>query len=364
VLFLTEIAPGGRSEVAASLDRFQLRGDETGRIVSRVAVDDAGEDFTMVHSFAYPRRKKTMRLSLSIREQWHDWEMPNPLYGSTFPEWSAEPFPQTKKDGDFAFTATGWIDSVHGWTLDGKATYRGRAVDHEFYVNETADATGNVSVPELMPDGERAWKIEAIVRMGDNEPITPDRLVEFGDAVVPGDGEHVILPVPPQMLDGQQTFIALVGKGRFAFRNGVYSSADLPEVKPKLDYPYFLHSVDTDGWVVRGEVLEPTFVMLEISDRKGPKFASESLQLSCFFQDGKRQLNNDVGRSIRGGRPTKLSRSKLRVSSGTPVRIRSVRPEGFRWELIVPPISAAERERAREKRKHSPAAGSAPGNGD
>ena len=344
VLFLTEKPPASSSEHPAVLDNFQRRFNNNNVPISQVGVDRSNEDHTMVLNFNYPRREKTMRLNLSIHGQWIEWELPNPLYGSSFPVWDVQPFPLTVKEGDLEFTATGWTTTVQGWILAGAARYKGKAADHVIYGVEATDATGNHGYPGFLPPGEPAWKVNFTMRAGDREPLSPERLVDFGKARVPADGEHVILEVPPRMMEGQTMFVALVGRGTFAFRNGTYAASELPEATPNLKRVMATARVDENGWRVRGEAPEPGFIMFELANGTAT-FQSDSLSLRCAAGNVQKSLSDSVSRSTSSKGPsTQLRRSLLTgFPVGTEVSIRSVRSETFKMELVVPPPSPAER---------------------
>ena len=364
VLFLTDKHRGIlQPEMPAELDDKQVRRDANGRVISQVVVDDTSSNhYTLVHSFIYPRREKTMRLNLSIDGQWHEWELPNPLYGSSFPKWNAQPFPVTKKEGDFEFTATGWTFGKSGWNLAGEAKFRGKPVPHQIVLNKVTDATGNDGDPALMPVDEPSWKAATSIIFGSEEPLAPDRLVDFGDMRVPEDGENLILPTPPAMKQGQQTFVLLLGKGPFAFRDGFYSKQDEPVRDPSLRSSYLEHRLEGGGWVVRGEMLTPAFVLFEVANKRTPAFVSDGLELRFSSMDLERKPQGDNS-EVNEGTPLSTKMQWVGIRSfpiGTPIRVRGVRPEKFGWEMLVPSPSAAERAQAESealKRKNRPQPG-------
>ncbi len=354
VLFLTDKHRGLlQPEMPAELDDKQVRRDSDGKVISQLVVDDtSSKHYTLVHSFIYPRREKTMRLNLSIDGQWHEWELPNPLYGTSFPEWKAQPFPVTQKEGDFEFTAIGWTFGKSGWSLAGEAKFRGKPVPHQIVVNKVTDATGNDGAPALMPANEPSWKAATSIVFGAEDALTPDHLVDFGDMTVPEDGENIILPTPPAMKQDQQTFAILVGQGTFAFRNGFFSKQDEPVRDPALRSSYLEHRLESGGWVVRGEMLTPAFVLFEMTNKRTPTFASDGLQLWFSNEDLERTPDRDNSELVEGT-PLSCKMRWLGIKSfpkGTRVHVRGVRPEKFQWEMLVPAPSAAERALAESKR--------------
>ena len=120
--------------------------------------------------------------------------------------------------------------------------------------------------------------------------------------------------------------------------------------------------MESGSWIIRGEMLTPAFVLFEMTNQRTPAFVSEGLHLQFSSGDIRRTPQGDNSEVIEGTPlTTKLRWLGIRsFPKGAPLRVQGLRPEKFRWEMLVPSPSAEERALAEsdaEKRRNRPQPG-------
>jgi hypothetical protein len=288
VFHFTERPPGEAFETETSIQQLEVvweDGNSTSGYISSV------KTCTLWLGDPFPRRGRTVKTRVRIRDIWYDWELPNPAINQTYPVWKPEDFPQTKRTGDFTITADGWHREAGGWYLDHAVAFRGRPIARpvEFTCLQLEDATGNkgfVGAP-ASPDSpfwtkwlsskEGAWKVRLTAWAGVNEPLSAEHAFRFEKARIPGPGEHVILK-SPALLEAKY-FAVLLGVGHFGFRNGEF-------FRPKrwgsnaTRNSGILEEYPTE-WKVIAERRTPGFVLVHLGDPRLEAWLGERTIFRC-----------------------------------------------------------------------------------
>ena len=220
----------------------------------------------------FPRRGKTFRVQLQVKNQWHDWDLPNPLYGTDFPVWKAEDFPIKRTVGDFEFVAHEWKPGTSGPYLPFQISHKGKRVEWPVVISSArlySDPTGNESNNLLLRE-EAAWKVRQTMTVGKQAPLSPEHSVRFPATQVPQPGETGMQLVEGLPNARGRKFFGYAGKGSYQFTDGVpvpvdpARSAEIAgEVAAKGGVPNISDSANGRSWTISGAVEKPTFIIVD-----------------------------------------------------------------------------------------------------
>jgi hypothetical protein len=126
---------------------------------------------------SYNRREPTFRVRIKTTAKTFDIDVPNPVFGTIFPEWVPKPLPQTQRVGKYEITlrSLDLIRSRYGWIqtnpvfelLESGLPAEGIQIQAAF-----SDATGNSEGQGSQLDfpllTEPAWKVSATLSRADN----------------------------------------------------------------------------------------------------------------------------------------------------------------------------------------------------
>ncbi len=186
---------------------------------------------------AFPRHEKNFRLKLSdnrLPKTDAQFTIPNPAPPPHLADWTTEPLPITKRDGDMAFTLTAitietnFIERIapeFDVTERGQLTKEWQAVDLELY-----DGSGNFGSKLNSKGGflcpwESAWKLVVRFCGSEQSAVASNSVWTISGIKVPGAGEFVALGATNELQGVAMKAIALAGAGNVTYSNGVVAQA-------------------------------------------------------------------------------------------------------------------------------------------
>ena len=186
---------------------------------------------------AFPRHEKSFRLKLSgnrLLKTDAEFTIPNPAPPPHMADWTTEPLPITKRDGDMAFTLTGikietnYVERIAPEFEEmerGQLTKEWQAVDLELY-----DGSGNFGSKLNSQGGflcpwESVWKLVVRFCGSEQSASASNSVWKISGVKVPGEGEFVALNATNQVQGVTMKVMALTGAGNVTYSNGVVAQA-------------------------------------------------------------------------------------------------------------------------------------------
>jgi hypothetical protein len=342
VFHFTQRPPSGAFETETSIQQLEVVWEDGRSASGHVS---SKETCTLWLADPFPRRGRTFKTRVRIKDVWHDWELPNPAIDQTYPVWKPGEFPQVRQVGDFTVTATGWHRETGGWYLDHTVAFRGRPIARpvEFTFLQLEDATGNtglVGAPaspnspiwtNWLSSKESAWKVKLTAWAGIDEPLSPEHIVRFEKARIPAPGEHTILKSPA--LDAKGSYFAVLsGVGHFGFRNGEFFrpkrwGSQATRNSGILDeYPV--------SWKVLIERRTPGLILAHLGDAKNQTWLGKRNILRC--KDGSGIRNMEASESYDSSTKCRSYSFGKPVPEGE-IEIEALCPERIEVDFLVPP---------------------------
>jgi hypothetical protein len=192
---------------------------------------------------AFPKRGKSFQVRVYSEGQGSNagaytiWEIPNPLAGTNFPVWTADPFPSQARVAELPVTLEGWTylperdllkshnkDARRRILSDGGALGLPALMmkspvrpDLDFICIERhlSDATGNAAFSGL-PYSESAWQVDAMVEYGRIAPISPEHWISVGRLTVPESTSETKVTVPYALTKHRIVSARLTGSKSFS----------------------------------------------------------------------------------------------------------------------------------------------------
>ena len=194
---------------------------------------------------AFPRHEKNLRFLLRNNGTRSDTDLtiPNPIPPPGPVNWTVEPLPITKQDGDVAFTLTGVkLETYH--TGSTAATNRHYIITPSFEVREKGQLTQEWEAMDLeLYDGsgnfawtnnyqslclcpwESVWKLRVRFFGSEQSASASNSVWKISGVKVPGEGEFVALDATNEVQGVAMKVIALAGSGKVTYSNGKVTQA-------------------------------------------------------------------------------------------------------------------------------------------
>jgi hypothetical protein len=191
----------------------------------------------------FPRRGKSFQVRVYSESRGSNagaytiWEIPNPLAGTNFPVWTADPFPSQARVAELPVILEGWTylperDLLKSHNKDARKRILGDGgvlvlpalmmksptrPDLDFVCIESylSDATGNAAFSGL-PCSESAWQVDAMVEYGRIAPISPEHWISVGHLTVPESTSETKVTVPYALTKHRVVSAMLTGSKAFS----------------------------------------------------------------------------------------------------------------------------------------------------
>jgi hypothetical protein len=213
----------------------------------------------------FSRRSEDLHLHVAMGGEAFVFAVPNPAAKISFPEWTAEPLPQTRRVGELdvvlhSFSILGRDHPRPSFSPRYQILHQGKEASGLAFQTKLIDATGNVGTRGQPPSlTERAWKVQSVAHRTARYPFTDHEQETLGPARMPGPGQYTVLNLSEEAQAQGFRMAILVEPGPLQDGEGVFVAAG--DSRADSEAAAFLTSLRLER-SSRHKVRDPMLVLL------------------------------------------------------------------------------------------------------